>query len=143
MKAQQAGVTNGVGRRLALRDHHDRGGLRGPQWIPGIDLQDARQAADRCGQSRVAELDAGAAARDLRGRAFLHDDDRRADNGFRGLGVTLTAPVVVASWVSHRYDGSVVVPLAFGGGNRRLCNVTGGVGMVECNGGALRIGLSL
>ena len=53
------------------------------------------------------------------------------------------APVVVASWVSHRYDGSVVVLLAFGGGNRRLCNVTGGVGVVEGNGGALRIGLSL
>lgn len=81
--------------------------------------------------------------RDQRGRAFLHDYDRRADNGFRGLEVTLTAPVVVASWISHRYDGSVVAPLVFGGGNRRLYNVTGGVGVVEGNGGAVRIGLSL
>ena len=69
------------------------------------------------------------------------DKNPRPSRG-AGLEVTLTAPVVVASWISHRYDGSVVAPLVFGGGNRRLYNVTGGVGVVEGNGGALRIGLS-
>ncbi len=53
----------------------------------------------------------------------------------------LTAPVVVASWISLQYYGSVVAPSAFGGGNKLLHNVTGGVGVVEGNGGTLRTGL--
>jgi uncharacterized protein YbcC (UPF0753/DUF2309 family) len=79
--------------------------------------------------------------RDLGGRAFLHDYDWRADDGFRVLELILTAPVVVASWISLQYYGSVVAPEAFGGGNKLLHNVTGGIGVVEGNGGALRAGL--
>ena len=52
------------------------------------------------------------------------------------LELILTAPVVVASWISLQYYGSVVAPEAFGGGNKLLHNVTGGVGVVEGNGGA-------
>ncbi len=79
--------------------------------------------------------------RDLGGRAFLHDYDWRADEGFRVLELILTAPVVVASWISLQYYGSVVAPEAFGGGNKLLHNVTGGIGVVEGNGGTLRPGL--
>ncbi|MBR0662671.1 putative inorganic carbon transporter subunit DabA, partial [Neoroseomonas oryzicola] len=79
--------------------------------------------------------------RDLGGRAFLHDYDWRADEGFRVLELILTAPVVVASWISLQYYGSVVAPEAFGGGNKLLHNVTGGIGVLEGNGGALRTGL--
>ena len=53
----------------------------------------------------------------------------------------LTAPVVVASWISLQYYGSVVAPHVFGAGNKLLHNVTGGIGVVEGNGGALRGGL--
>ncbi|WP_198372926.1 putative inorganic carbon transporter subunit DabA, partial [Roseomonas rosulenta] len=81
------------------------------------------------------------AGRDLGGRAFLHDYDWRADAGFRVLELILTAPVVVASWISLQYYGSVVAPEAFGGGNKLLHNVTGGIGVVEGNGGTLRAGL--
>ncbi|MCR9085795.1 MAG: DUF2309 domain-containing protein [Rhodobacteraceae bacterium] len=78
---------------------------------------------------------------DLGGRAFLHSYDWRADEGFSTLELILTAPVVVASWISLQYYGSVVVPELFGGGNKLLHNVTGGIGVVEGNGGRLRAGL--
>lgn len=89
----------------------------------------------------IAAPRAATLGRDLGGRAFLHDYDWRADEGFRVLELILTAPVVVASWISLQYYGSVVAPEAFGGGNKLLHNVTGGVGVVEGNGGALRTGL--
>lgn len=89
----------------------------------------------------IAAPRAMTAGRDLGGRAFLHDYDWRADEGFRVLELILTAPVVVASWISLQYYGSVVAPEAFGGGNKLLHNVTGGIGVLEGNGGALRTGL--
>lgn len=81
------------------------------------------------------------AGRSLHGRAFLHDYDWRADGNFGVLELILTAPVVVASWISLQYFGSTVAPKAFGGGNKLLHNVTGGIGVVEGNGGLLRAGL--
>ena len=81
------------------------------------------------------------AGRDLQGRAFLHDYDWTTDRDFATLTLILTAPVVVASWISLQYYGSVVAPEAFGGGNKLLHNVSGGLGVVEGNGGLLRAGL--
>ncbi len=80
---------------------------------------------------------------DLGGRAFLHDYDREADarGGFGVLELILTAPVVVASWISLQYYGSSVAPELFGGGNKLIHNVVGGIGVVEGNGGVLRPGL--
>ncbi|MEO1639823.1 MAG: DUF2309 domain-containing protein [Pseudomonadota bacterium] len=77
----------------------------------------------------------------LEGRAFLHDYNWEKDDGFGVLELILTAPVVVASWISLQYYGSVTAPDMFGGGNKLLHNVTGGIGVVEGNGGALRGGL--
>ena len=81
------------------------------------------------------------AGKRLDGRAFLHEYDWRLDTGFGVLELILTAPVVVASWISLQYYGSTVAPLLFGGGNKLLHNVTGGIGVVEGNGGLLRAGL--
>ena len=81
------------------------------------------------------------AGKSLEGRAFLHDYDWKNDSGFGVLELILTAPVVVASWISLQYYGSTVAPAAFGGGNKLLHNVVGGIGVVEGNGGALRAGL--
>lgn len=78
---------------------------------------------------------------DLAGRAFLHDYDWRADQGFGVLELILTAPVVVASWISLQYYGSAVAPGVFGGGDKLIHNVVGGIGVVEGNGGMLRGGL--
>jgi uncharacterized protein YbcC (UPF0753/DUF2309 family) len=77
----------------------------------------------------------------LAGRAFLHDYDWAQDKGFKVLELIMTAPVVVASWISLQYYGSTVSPETFGGGNKLLHNVTGGIGVVEGNGGVLRAGL--
>jgi uncharacterized protein YbcC (UPF0753/DUF2309 family) len=81
------------------------------------------------------------AGRSLEGRAFLHDYEWRKDSGFGVLELILTAPVVVASWISLQYYGSTVAPEVFGAGDKLLHNVTGGIGVVEGNGGALRAGL--
>ncbi len=77
----------------------------------------------------------------LEGRAFLHDYDWKQDKSFSVLELILTAPVVVASWISLQYYGSTVAPGVFGGGNKLLHNVVGGIGVVEGNGGLLRAGL--
>jgi hypothetical protein len=81
------------------------------------------------------------AGKSLDGRAFLHDYEWKQDTSFGVLELILTAPVLVASWISLQYYGSTVAPDAFGGGNKLLHNVTGGIGVVEGNGGLLRSGL--
>lgn len=78
---------------------------------------------------------------DLGGRAFLHSYDWRADKGFGTLELILTAPVVVASWISLQYYASAVAPDVFGSGNKLLHNVVGGIGVLQGNGGVLRAGL--
>jgi uncharacterized protein YbcC (UPF0753/DUF2309 family) len=40
------------------------------------------------------------------------------------LELIMTAPVVVASWISLQYYGSTVAPRTFGAGNKLLHNVT-------------------
>ncbi|WP_421852344.1 YbcC family protein [Novosphingobium sp.] len=79
--------------------------------------------------------------RSLEGRAFLHDYVWRRDESFGVLELIMTAPVVVASWISLQYYGSSVAPQLFGGGNKLLHNVVGGIGVIEGNGGLLRAGL--
>jgi uncharacterized protein YbcC (UPF0753/DUF2309 family) len=81
------------------------------------------------------------AGKDLDGRAFLHSYDWQADEGFGTLELIITAPVVVASWISLQYYGSSVAPDVFGGGNKLIHNVVGGVGVIEGNSGWLRPGL--
>jgi len=92
-------------------------------------------------QAFIAAPRARTKGKGLAGRAFLHDYDWQADAGYGVLELILTAPVVVASWISLQYYGSVVAPHTFGAGNKLLHNVTGGFGVVEGNGGVLRAGL--
>lgn len=79
--------------------------------------------------------------RDLGGRAFLHNYVWREDKDFSILELIITAPVVVASWISLQYYGSTVAPQVFSAGNKLLHNITGGMGVVEGNGGLLRGGV--
>ena len=92
-------------------------------------------------QAFIAAPRARTVGKSLGGRAFLHDYDWRADKEFKVLELILTAPVVVASWISLQYYGSTVAPQVFGGGNKLIHNVVGGFGVVEGNGCALRTGL--
>ncbi len=91
----------------------------------------------------IAAPRSATAGRDLQGRAFLHSYDWQADKGFGTLELIITAPVVVASWISLQYYGSTVAPQLFGGGNKLIHNVVGGIGVVEGNGGLLRPGLPI
>ena len=80
---------------------------------------------------------------DLGGRAFLHSYDWRQDEraGFSVLELVMTAPMVVASWISLQYYASTVDNRTYGCGNKVLHNVVGTVGVLEGNGGDLRVGL--
>jgi uncharacterized protein YbcC (UPF0753/DUF2309 family) len=78
---------------------------------------------------------------DLGGRAFLHDYEWSQDEGFGVLQLIMTAPMVVASWISLQYFGSTVDNQAFGCGNKTLHNIVASVGVLEGNGGDLRTGL--
>jgi len=81
------------------------------------------------------------AGRDLDGRSFLHNYDWRQDENFGTLELIMTAPMVVASWISLQYYGSTVDNRVFGCGNKVLHNVVGTLGVLEGNGGDLRTGL--
>ncbi len=78
---------------------------------------------------------------DLGGRSFLHSYDWRQDQGFGVLELIMTAPMVVASWINLQYYGSTVDNKAYGCGNKVLHNVVGTLGVLEGNGGDLRVGL--
>jgi uncharacterized protein YbcC (UPF0753/DUF2309 family) len=89
----------------------------------------------------VAAPRARTAGRDLGGAVFLHDYDWHRDEDAATLELILSAPVVVASWIALQYHGSAVAPETFGAGNKLLHNVVGGIGVLEGNGGPLRVGL--
>lgn len=89
----------------------------------------------------IAAPRAATQGKDLGGRAFLHSYDWEADENFATLELIITAPVVVASWISLQYYGSSVMPDVFGGGNKLIHNVVGGIGVIEGNSGRLRPGL--
>lgn len=80
----------------------------------------------------------------LDGRAFLHEYDWHRDPDFATLELIMTAPLMVAHWINMQYYGSVVDPGRWGSGNKVLHNVVGGsIGVLEGNGGDLRVGLAL
>jgi uncharacterized protein YbcC (UPF0753/DUF2309 family) len=80
----------------------------------------------------------------LSGRAFLHEYRWQDDDGFKILELIMTAPMIVANWINMQYYGSVVDNRRFGSGNKVLHNVVGGaIGVLEGNGGDLRVGLPM
>lgn len=78
---------------------------------------------------------------DFGGRSFLHSYDWNEDKEFAVLELIMTAPMVVASWISLQYYGSTVDNTSLGSGNKVLHNVTAGVGVLEGYSGDLRVGL--
>lgn len=77
----------------------------------------------------------------LGGRSFLHSYQWKQDEDFKVLELIMTAPMVVASWISLQYYASVVAPQHFGAGNKTLHNITSGLGVLEGFSGDLRTGL--
>ncbi|WP_435011379.1 putative inorganic carbon transporter subunit DabA [Tundrisphaera lichenicola] len=80
---------------------------------------------------------------DLQGRTFLHEYDATTDLDGSVLGLILSAPMVVASWINLQYFASTVDNRVFGSGNKTLHNRVGTLGVVLGNGGDLRTGLPL
>jgi uncharacterized protein YbcC (UPF0753/DUF2309 family) len=92
----------------------------------------------------IAAPRARTASMDLGGRAFLHEYVWQKDDGFKVLELIMTAPMVVANWINMQYYGSVVDNARFGSGNKVLHNIVGGaIGVLEGNGGDLRVGLPM
>lgn len=89
----------------------------------------------------IAAPRARTASVDLAGWSFLHSYDWRQDDGFEVLELIMTAPVVVASWISLQYYASTVDNERFGSGNKVLHNVVGRLGVFEGTAGDLRTGL--
>jgi uncharacterized protein len=81
---------------------------------------------------------------DLEGRAFLHDYRFEDDKDHTILEAIITGPVVVGHWINFQYYASTVDNARYGCGDKVLHNIVGGhLGVLEGNGGDLRIGLSL
>ncbi len=78
---------------------------------------------------------------DLACRVFLHSYDAESDGDGSALETILTAPLVVAQWISAQYYFSAVDPDQFGAGDKTLHNPVGGIGVVLGEGGDLQVGL--
>ncbi len=80
---------------------------------------------------------------DFAGRAFLHDYRFEDDRDHAVLEAIMTGPLVVAHWINFQYYASTVDNARYGCGDKVLHNIVGGhLGVLEGNGGDLRIGLS-
>ncbi|QNP46895.1 DUF2309 domain-containing protein [Sphingomonas sediminicola] len=77
----------------------------------------------------------------LEGRVFLHSYNWASDPTGAALEVILTAPMIVAQWINCQYLFSTVDNSRFGAGDKITHNVLGGIGVVQGNGGDLRVGL--
>lgn len=134
----KAGVLTRTERALRL----PRAKSAGDVHLRSIDWSETRPEWALAGcRAFIAAPRSRTAGKPLGGRAFLHDYDWTADDGFSVLELIMTAPVVVASWISLQYYGSSVAPDSFGAGNKLLHNIIGGIGVLEGNGGQLRTGL--
>lgn len=77
----------------------------------------------------------------LEGRSFLHSYEADKDTDGGVLELIMTAPMVVASWISLQYYASTVDNQTFGCGQKPLHNVVSKLGVLEGNVGDLRTGL--
>ena len=77
------------------------------------------------------------------GRTFLHDYDHRTDEDGSVLELILTAPMIVAHWISMQYYASVVDNRRWGSGSKPTHNVVGRFGLLAGGGGDLLTGLPI
>lgn len=80
---------------------------------------------------------------DLDGRSFLHTYDADQDADGRVLETIMTAPLVVAHWISAQYYFSTVDPDTFGAGDKLIHNIAVDTGVISGEHGDLRVGLPL
>ncbi len=90
----------------------------------------------------IAAPRAMTAASNLHGRSFLHSYDAALDPTGAVLGLILTAPVIVASWINLQYYASSIDPVHLGSGSKLLHNVVAGIGVTTGGDGDLKVGLA-
>lgn len=79
----------------------------------------------------------------LDGRCFLHSYNWESDTEGTALAGIMGGPMVVTQWINNHYYFSTVDNDKFGGGSKITHNITGQFGVVQGNGGDLKMGLPL
>lgn len=79
----------------------------------------------------------------LDGRCFLHSYNWELDKTGAALEGIMQGPMVVTQWINNHYYFSMVDNDTFGGGSKITHNITGRFGVVQGNGGDLKMGLPL
>jgi uncharacterized protein YbcC (UPF0753/DUF2309 family) len=79
----------------------------------------------------------------LDSRCFLHSYNWEMDASGKALEGIMQGPMVVTQWINNHYYFSTVDNNTFGGGSKITHNVTGNFGVVQGNGGDLKMGLPL
>ena len=79
----------------------------------------------------------------LDGKCFLHSYEWDKDPEGNALEGIMQGPMVVTQWINNHYYFSTVDNDFFGGGTKITHNVTGKFGVVQGNGGDLKMGLPL
>jgi uncharacterized protein YbcC (UPF0753/DUF2309 family) len=79
----------------------------------------------------------------LDSRCFLHSYDWALDTNGKALEAIMQGPMVVTQWINNHYYFSTVDNNIYGGGSKITHNITGKFGVVQGNGGDLKMGLPL
>lgn len=79
----------------------------------------------------------------LDSRCFLHSYDWEMDTEGKSLEGIMQGPMVVTQWINNHYYFSTVDNNIYGGGTKITHNITGRFGVVQGNGGDLKMGLPL
>lgn len=79
----------------------------------------------------------------LNSRCFLHSYDWELDTAGNALEGIMKGPMVVTQWINNHYYFSTVDNNTYGGGSKITHNITGKFGVLQGNGGDLKMGLPL
>lgn len=135
LKAQQTATQDRLGDRgnsisSAQKKANDWGETR-PEW--GL----AKNAGFIVGPRNLTKNT------NLDGRCFLHSYDWELDPTGKILEGIMQGPMVVTQWINNHYYFSTVDNDTYGGGTKITHNITGKFGVVQGNGGDLKMGLPL
>lgn len=81
--------------------------------------------------------------KNLDGRCFLHSYEWELDTEGKALEGIMQGPMVVTQWINNHYYFSTVDNDVYGGGSKITHNITGKFGVVQGNGGDLKMGLPM
>jgi uncharacterized protein YbcC (UPF0753/DUF2309 family) len=79
----------------------------------------------------------------LDSRCFLHSYEWELDTEGKALEGIMQGPMTVTQWINNHYYFSTVDNNTYGGGSKITHNITGKFGVVQGNGGDLKMGLPL